>query len=97
MTRYLFMTVAFVLVVLTGVFAVRNTERASVDFGVTSVEAPMVVLLAGAMVVGVLLALLCMIPGRWRARAERRRLARELRDVRDECDRLRRAPLRDDR
>ena len=97
MKRYLFMALAFVLVVLTGVFAVRNTERASVDFGMTSVEAPMVVLLAGALVVGVLLALLCMIPGRWRARAERRRLARELRDVRDECDRLRRAPLKDHR
>lgn len=95
MKRYLLLAVAFVLVVITGLFAVRNTGAATVDFGMTSLEAPMVVLLAGAMVIGMILALVCMIPGRWRARRERRRMARELRDSREECDRLRRAPLRD--
>lgn len=95
MKRYILLGLAAVLVIATGVFAVYNTAPVTIDIVVATQEAPVVVWLAGAIALGVLLTLLCLLPSWWWARAERRRLERELRDARDECDRLRRAPLRD--
>ena len=95
MKRYLFLVFAAVLLAAAGVFAVRNTNPVRVDVVVATGEAPLAVWLVAAVVIGALLAVVFMLPAWWRGRAERRRLRRELHDARDECDRLRRAPLRD--
>lgn len=95
MRRYV---IAFVVVVLGGVaglFATRNTVTVAVDLFFSRVEAPLVIWLLAAAIFGVLLTLLCMVPGWWRSRARQRRLRRDLADAKAECDRLRRAPLED--
>jgi uncharacterized integral membrane protein len=95
MKRIVVLAIALLLVAATGLVAVRNTARVELDLMVVRPEAPIIIWLLVALVSGVILTVCCLLPGFWRRRSERRRLQRELRDARDECDRLRRAPLRD--
>ncbi len=95
MKRYLLLLLAIVLIIGASVFAVHNTDSVRVDGVVATGEAPLVVWLVAAVVLGAVLAIVCMVPAWLRGRAERRRLRLELQQARDECDQLRRAPLRD--
>jgi|GEM_PF-6868385 len=95
MKRIVVLAVALLLVAATGLLAVRNTTAVEVDLVVATPQAPIIIWLLVALVSGALLTVVCLLPGFWRRRSERRQLQRELRDARDECDRLRRAPLRD--
>lgn len=95
MKRYLVIALALALAIAAGLFAVRNTTPIDVDLYFAHVEGPLVLWLLAAVGLGVMLSLLCMLPGWWRERASQRRLRRELADAKAECDRLRRAPLED--
>lgn len=95
MKRYAILIIGVALVIPVVLFSVRNTRALTVDFVVAEPEAPVVVWLLLALITGALLTLVCLLPSRWRRRRENRRLRREFEAMRDECNRLRRAPLRD--
>lgn len=95
MKRFLLIVLALVFAALVALFAIRNTASVTVDLLITRQEGPVILWLLAAVCIGAGLTVICLVPGWWRQRGERRRLRRELATARDECDRLRRAPLRD--
>jgi len=95
MRRYVIALAVVVLGGIAALFATRNTATVAVDVLFSRVEAPVVIWLLVAAVFGVVLTLLCMLPGWWRSRLRQRQLRRDLADAKAECDRLRRAPLED--
>lgn len=95
MKRWLVLLFAAVTVAVLVTLAVRNAGTVGVDLVLFRPELPLALWLAIALCLGALLTLVCLIPGLWHQRRERRRMEKELASIRAECNHLRTLPLRD--
>ncbi|MCG2634893.1 MAG: lipopolysaccharide assembly protein LapA domain-containing protein [Gammaproteobacteria bacterium] len=93
--RWLGLVLFLLFVVAAAVFATLNAELVAVDFYFTKAELPLALNLAGALLIGLLLGVLVILPTLLGARRRTRAVRREMKALEEELKNLRALPLRD--